>query len=360
MPAADSHRPGEVSAAGWFAGGAGLLLLIRCLEQAPGIGGADTRWWLSDMASGWPSLHLNGPTAVRIFHSVLLVEAIASVAMLVLSVYVLRRDRAARIALTALVVPVVIGGFFAGQMEAAFVAVAGVLLWTPPANDWFAGRARRVAEDTTSERTPIHPSARGERPASYGVPVPSPTATDPAHRAETTPLLDRASLDALPPPEPTPAQTRPQPVSTACGAAIIGSGLMALLSVTVLVGTFVVPREVFLREITRLRPGEQDPAHLVDQVITMTAVIAVVALLWSLGALTLAWLALRGNRAACVTLMVSSGLCAAVTFLAGLSVPPLWLATMASLVTLGLLSSSRSVAWFRPAGPRPPAGPGPR
>src|SRR3546814_13983746 len=67
------------------------------------------------------------------------VAGASAAAAAILGIFVLQRDKPARIGLSVAAVPLFLAGLVAGGFLSSLVAVCAVMLWTKPSRDWFNG-----------------------------------------------------------------------------------------------------------------------------------------------------------------------------------------------------------------------------
>jgi hypothetical protein len=148
---ADQPRPREVTLAGFQAVVGSVLALVLLIGAMQQLDSAEVREALAEIVAGEDaqSLGLTLETARTLLRYAIMVLAVLSAASLVLGIYVLRRHRASRIALT------VVGGVAAvlcvlagvtGLIMAGYIALSVGLLWTRAARSWFADPNRRPPE----------------------------------------------------------------------------------------------------------------------------------------------------------------------------------------------------------------------
>jgi hypothetical protein len=363
-------RPPQVTIGGWVVAVASAMLLARVYDQMTGLHSVDTRDALtSALTSGVANgLHLTVADALSVMRVGLYVAAVAAVVTGILGIFVLQRHTTARVVLTAAAIPIVLTAPLAGGFLGLLVGGGTVLLWSPPARDWFAGRpprrppAERVTRDTPPARfeAPVvrPPSGSGPDPDQSPLPMPgwgTPTQPGPSYPpVHAAPLVDpRASLGGG---ERTPVQVR-----TACILTWVLAGLTGGLYLLV-VAAVAVDRGAVL-DLLHDNPSVRD-ANLSDNaLIALVIGVSAFLVLWCLVAGVLAVLAWRRQTWAWILLLVSAGAAA----LAGLLVLPFSLAHVVGAATAFLLLLRAPVrAWFAeterpgpPPGWRPPSSPGP-
>lgn len=143
MPSRPRRRPRAVTLGGMQAvvGSAmGIVLLVSAAQQLNGSEMTDT---LAEMVENEQvaALGLTVETARTLLRYAIMVMAVLSAASLVLGVYVLRRHRPARIALTVIGCVVGAVGLLAGPIGWAatlYIGASIFMIWSRPAREWFA------------------------------------------------------------------------------------------------------------------------------------------------------------------------------------------------------------------------------
>ena len=208
-----------------------------CTRSAPG---RDQRYLTTRSGK---ALGIDLDQALALARIGLFVTGAAAAATLVFTVFVMRRDRQSRIALTVMALPILVCGVFVDPFLAGFILASIVLVWTRPASDWFAGRAPQPMP----RPGPRCPACRRSRRARSGGPQiprrsparrPSDSAGD---RPPTVTAPYQAHHQALPAPDPAdrwpaPRPPRPAAVSVACVISLLasaGTGLLLAIGVAV-------------------------------------------------------------------------------------------------------------------------------
>jgi hypothetical protein len=386
-------RPPQVTIGGWVIAVASAMLVARVYDGMSGLRSVDTRDSLTEalrtgVAKG---LDLTVDDALSVLRVGLYVAGVAAVVTGILGIFVLQRHATARVVLTVAAVPVVLTAPLAGGFLGLLIGGATVLLWSPPARDWVAGRAprrpqprsgstERSTPDRWSGTTPTALTGPAAPPApdgsdgptppptpGWGAPGPAtPIAPGPPYAANPAPPY-AAPGHALPPAVPWgprgPAEPTPVQVRVACILTWVFAGLTGGLYV--LVGlALAADRGAVLDKL-------HDNASVRDANVTDTFLVAVVVavsallVLWCLAAAVLAMLTWRRHAWAWILLLVSTG----ATALACLLVLPFSVANLVGAGTaFALLLRPPVRAWFRdgarplqppPGSPAHPASPPP-
>jgi hypothetical protein len=362
-------RPPQVTIGGWVIAVASAMLLARVYDGMTGLRSVDTRDALtSALATGVANgLDLTVADALSVMRVGLYVAGVAAVVTGILGIFVLQRHATARVVLTAAAVPVVLTAPLAGGFLGLLIGGATILLWSPPARDWFAGRpprrapAERVPRPTSPMpfEAPVARPLPGSHPdPSDQSPPPMPGWGTPAQPGPSYPSVHGGVLVSARAPSGTGDRT-PAQVRTACILTWVLAGLTGGLY-TLVVAAVAVDRGAVL-DLLHDNPSIRD-ANLSDNaLIALVVGVSALLVLWCLVAGVLAVLAWRRQTWAWILLLVSAGAAA----LAGLVVLPFSLAHVVGAATAFLLLLRAPVrAWYRDTErpgppPRPPGSPNP-
>jgi hypothetical protein len=342
---------------------ASAMLIARVYDGMAGLRSVDTRDALTKalttgVANG---LDLSVADALSVMRVGLYVAGVAAVVTGILGIFVLQRHATARVVLTAAAVPVVLTAPLAGGFLGLLIGGATILLWSPPARDWFAGRPpRQVPAERTSRTPPPRPfdapvarpfsGSEADRPDQPPAPRPGwGTPAQPAPGPSYPPVPGAGFVD---PRGSRPGERTPVQVRTACILTWVLAGLTAGLY-TLVVAAVAVDRGAvldLLHDNASVRDANLNDNTLVALIVAVSAFLV----LWCLAAGVLAVLAWRRQAWAWILLLVSAGAAA----LAGLLVLPFSVAHVVGAATAFLLLLRAPVrAWFagteRP-GPPPP------
>lgn len=322
-------RPSQVTFAGWGIAVAALMLVISVFDSMANLKSVDmreqiTRGITSGSAKG---LGLSVEEATEIMRWSLFVAGFAAVAAGILGVFVLQRNKGARIGLTVAAIPIVLTAPLAGSFLGMFIAAGTTILWTRPARDWFAGR--QPAAPSRPEPASV-PAAPWEPPTPPAGAQPPPSPNPYGYYPPTPhPVLPQAP------------SARPREVRIGCILTWVFTAITALGYVAVLAAVAIdSPGLIGILQDT---PGWDDSFDE-DLVITAAVVGSVLFLIWCVAAATLAFLAWRQQRWAWVLLLVSTGAAGLISIL-GFPFSLLHLTAIAA--TLGMLLSRPSRDWFR-------------
>jgi hypothetical protein len=364
------ERPRQVTMAGWVGGVASAMTLASVFTVMPKLRSIGTRQAINEYLTtgAGRALGIDLDQALVLARIGLFVTAAAAAATLVFTVFVMRRDRQSRIALTVMALPILFCGVFVDPFLAGFILASIVLVWTRPASDWFAGRAPQPMPQSgpTMPDLPPRPPGPERRPADpppfpgYGRPsdsagAPPPTVTAPY----------QASYQAQHPAErwPAPRPPRPAAVSVACMISLVASAGTGLL---LAIGVAVAGTSGFRSQLeTQLQQsGNADVLGSVDDLVVVAQVLAVLAALWCLSACALAVFAFLGHGWARIMLAVSAIVAGVLSLLAVISFPGFLVLTLAATVVAVLLLRGDSGRWYaaargqsqHPPPARPPSG----
>lgn len=323
--------------AGLIIGGSALAVL-GVVDQLIGLHSLDTRQALEDFLRRPPGsdLGLDVSSARSALRTVLMVVAGCATASLVLGFGVLRRDHRSRLALTALAVPMFLGGMVTGGLWTSIAASASMLLWLGPSGDWFAGR--------TPER---RPKPEAPRPPAQQQPPPQAPLPPPTSGPAAAPVAAWPHPGTTYPQTPPRAPRRPSTIVTACVLTWSLSGLViGLMSLTV--GVAVAAPDTMWREILRQQPQVADQGISRDEVFAAAQVLGGVGIAWAIVAIVLAALVYRGSNGARVALAVSGYVAAALCLLGTLSSPLMLVPLLVCAGGASLLLRPESRAWCQP------------
>lgn len=349
-------RPGQATfAAGLIIGGS-VILVATAWQRISTLHTLEVQEELQRVLSEPPfsGTGIGLETLKTTIRVMCMIAAGAATASTILGVQALRRSTGARLALTLLAPLVLIGGFATAGIFAPMVVAGVVMLWLRPTRDWFAGRPWLPAA-TAGTRRP-DPFAPQHRPGDADPGV-APAAAPSAPQALAAPQ-DQPPPHPHPYGEPVPmapggswssygvSAKRPAALIAACVivwvSCVLVSGFMLLMSLVM-----AVARDEFFDEIERQQPNFDMKGMSQAELATGTFVLTAVVVLWSIAAIVLAVLAIRGIPWARVALAVSTGATSLVLLGATLLSPALVVLLAASLVTLWLLLRADVTTWFK-------------
>lgn len=337
-------RPSQVTMAGWMIMVGSVIVVVTVFDQVAALRSVRMREaieaFLSEPPGSGLGLTVNG--ARTILKALALVAAGCATAAGILGWQILRRDKAARLALTLLAAPLFLTGIVAGGFFSALVAAAALMLWTQPARDWFDGvvRPREAAAPVAQPAQPAQPAP--DAPNAPSAPSAAPVGpVGPPDAPAPFPNFG-VPLPAMPP------LVLPRPAAVTWAAAL--TWVFSGLSMLVLVGSAVLfaqdPHEVVAQ--AREQQGSLDVAGVSDSMLIAGVVFMLVLFgLWAVIAAVLGYLVWRGQEWARIVLIVSGFLTMAVAVLGvvagGITLPLL----VASGVVVRLLLTPAAAAWCR-------------
>lgn len=355
-----SARPSQVTIAGWAVAVASVFLLLAAFDALGSLHTIDTREALSKrITSGnLQGLGLTVADALELKRWALYVSAVASVATAILGVYVLRRDKAARIGLSVAAVPIVLAAPFTQSFLGMVIGAGAVVLWSRTARDWFAGRPITPREPRPQPR----PEQRTSRPDPTWSPPTTPTTPSAPHGTagnQPPPTLGwgaapgaTTSLADLPPPTsttplwlppptaPDPLDDQPREVRFSCILTWVSTAVTAVGALLLLIAIGVDRAEV----LDAIRGNQDMDSSISDDTLVQGLMVgSVVVLLWCTGAALVAVFTWRGLHWAWVLHVVSTVLAA---LLAVWLFPNTLLHLAAIGTVLGLLTSRPTREWF--------------
>jgi hypothetical protein len=175
FPSADNPRPRQVTVGATLAVTGGLVLLFALVDLTTRLESVEVTQALHD---GLRSLRLSGDVSVEqardILRYTIMVFAVLSAAAVVFGIFTLMRDRAARIALTAVIGTIGVAALLGGPatwLISMYVGVSVALLWSRSAREWFAGTQAsgasappRASSDPHHDVPPVPPGPPGPPP----------------------------------------------------------------------------------------------------------------------------------------------------------------------------------------------------
>lgn len=367
--ATSKNRPGQVTLAGWMIIVGSVFVVITVFETISSLHTVEVRESVERALREPPgnSLGIGTETGLTIMRVLAMVAGACAAAAAILGWHVMQRHRGSRLALTVLAVPLLLSGFVAGGFMSTVVAVAALMLWTPPARDWFDGRQReRTAALTGGTPTPptvppaVPPAPSDQEPppgegaepravSGFGTPPPMPSegALGTAAPMMGRPIADRAKRGA-----------RPTSLVLACALTWVCSA-MALVGLIVTGALLPGNRDQVIDEAHKQNPNLAEDGVTNEMLMTALWMVLVVFALWAIAAMVLAYLTWIGQDWARITLIVSTCAVAAIAMLGAVSMPPILLLVVAAGATVYLLIRPEVSSWT--SARRPPGGgaPGP-
>lgn len=303
--------------AAWLAAGGSLALAMTATSTMAGLQSLQTQERLAkaieDAGLGLEAAQLMPWLRVGLY----VVGVVAAVGF-VSAIFAARRDRLSRVLVTVCAVVVFITGIFLDPLLAAMVGVAATLLWSKPANEWFAG----VASTPSPSPARAQVAATGT-PSAYSL-----------SRPQTGPNT----------------QARPAVVTLGAMVAVVMSSVMFVRLATAGVDTARDADGVLRAKF------DADPrlAAVSFEVIQgMLVAMVIVLALWALAAVILGALSLRGIAWARLALVISASIAGPLSLIATFASSGYLVVAIACMLTIWSLSSAPARQWYAAGKPAP-------
>ncbi|RYU10767.1 hypothetical protein [Nocardioides iriomotensis] len=370
-------RPRQVTTAGVMGVAGSVLVILSLFDTLASLRTVEVREQVERYLASPQGQDLGVSTGgfLDVLHVMVLANGAFAAAAAVLGVYVFQRHQGARLGFTIAAGLLVVGMWIvAGFLPSVLVGVtivvafAAALMWSPPARDWFAGRAPRPVESPTPRGQPAQPVQQRTPPSPSWAPPAVPHRDDaPAPSSQPAPASypfgeQRPTTGTLPYPEPSAAGAAP---GARAGARRPGAVVAALLmtwlcSGAVLFAFGIVLLMLLLSQDTLISAARQNPA-IQDYGLTTADLLSAfwvtvaIFLFWSLAGIVLAVLAWRRVTYGWVLLVVSAAMSALVGFV---TFPFGLLVGIPAALTAGLLVSGPARRWYLQRDQLPPGQPG--
>ena len=241
----------------------------------------------------------------------LYVAGVAGAIGFVTGIFAAKRDRASRIVLSISSVAVFVAGFFMSPFFAMLAVFGVMMMWSAPANDWFAGRAPAPAPQAV-ERPQLSTSAATSSMAGSGPAGSQPVGSAPV-RSQPTRQTHMASLTT-----------------------IVFSTAVFLWMCAAIVSSLTVQSDK-LRERFYADPRFEAAGLTFEGFQAVMVVMLIVGALWAIGAVVLGMLVLRGVEWARIALLISAATAGVMALLATLASPVFLVLVAACALTIWLL-----------------------
>ena len=290
----------------------------------------ETREAVEASLKEWPlkSLDLTLDSALSLIRAASMIAGACAAAAAVLGIFLFRRNRAARLGLSVLAIPLLVTGLATGGFMATLVAVSTVTLWLQPARDWFDGIAP-AAGAANRERT-----ERKKSPAAAGSPEWPPPAS-------TEVIIPRK-------PVVSDSDARPKSVTVACVTSWVGTGF-TLLFVALSLAVLSADPERVLVEVEKQQPEAISQGLTGDALISASFVVGGIVIGWCLLAILFATLAYRRSRWARIALLFSAAAATVLTAIGSIGAVFLLPLLMACVMTISLLMRPEVRTWYATA-----------
>ncbi len=378
--------------AAWVAVVGSALLVLTLFDSMSQIRSVEVRESIEEFLATPPGsgLGLDIAQVVEILRVLMLFTGAAAAIALVLAIYVLQRNNAARIGFTVAAVAIMLTAPLGGGFLPIMIGFAAMLLWTKPARDWFNGTPTpeppRQKEGTalSSDRPNDTGDDRGGQwprmPEGSDRPLPPPTegfgtsnqppsAPTYGQPSSGQPSGQQASSGQQPPgeqgpppgwappsyqqqgqyagypgyPQASDPDKRPTTVTLAAWLTWVFSGLTIAGFLLIDLVILVAPDQ-FVDQV-RQQPGFDQLNISANDIVAALWVVSAVVLFWSISAVVLAVFAFRRANWARITLAISAGITALFSIA---SFPVGVLHTLAAMAVVVLLFAGGSNQWFSP------------
>ena len=376
MSDAAHPRPRQVTTAGVMGVAGSVLVILSLFDTLASLRTVEVREQVERYLASPQGQDLGVSTGgfLDVLHVMVLANGAFAAAAAVLGVYVFQRHQGARLGFTIAAGLLVVGMWIvAGFLPSVLVGVtivvafAAALMWSPPARDWFAGRAPRPVESPTPREQPAQPVQQRPPSPSWAPPAVPDRDDAPAPSSQPAPASypfgeQRPTTGTLPYPEPSAPGAAP---GARAGARRPGAVVAALLmtwlcSGAVLFAFGVVLLMLLLSQDTLISAARQNPA-IQDYGLTTADLLSAfwvtvaIFLFWSLAGIVLAVLAWRRVTYGWLLLVVSAAMSALVGFV---TFPFGLLVGIPAALTAGLLVSGPARRWYLQRDQLPPGQPG--
>jgi hypothetical protein len=319
---------------------ASLLLVASVFERLGSLRSLESRTSVERFLSEPPGsdLGLGTEAVLDILRTVSMVAAGLATAAAILGYHVLKRNKAARIGLTVLAVPLFLCGLVTGGFLASVVAASVAMLWLAPARHWFSGEdplataAARVAEQ---QGRPSAPSVGPGNPAPPAEQLPQP----PPWTAYGAPVSWPPPARAVAPPR------RPSALVAACVITWVCCAIAALVAI-LLIGVMAADADALIGEMHRQNPQLADQGVSDATLRSAAWAVGIVCLAWSLISGVLGVLAFHRVRWAAIGLICSASAVAVFCLAGSLVSPSLAVPGVLAAVAGVLLLQSSVHRWF--------------
>lgn len=354
-------RPRQVTAAAYAIMGGSVIVVLLVFQTIANLRSIETREAVEGFLSSPPGdgLGMSVSSALSGIHVLGMVAAGCATAAAILGFFVLKRSKQARLALAILALPLLISGMVTGGFVSSLVAACALLLWLPPARDWFAGRepAKPAKHESTTERVGASSSsANASSTAQWPAPPVAPSAPGAGapgavgeQGGEPRSMVGFGDPSAHQPGRPGSAGQpiagrRPAPVIGACVMTWIFAGLGVAVMAFGLIYLALSP-DAILTDLRAQNP-EVEESGLTDQVLVAASmVMGGLFIVWGLGAMVLAGLFFRGVGWARLAMLMSTGVAMAVFGVGTLSSLVMIVPFFAAALTMAMLLRPEAKQW---------------
>ncbi|HEY9564175.1 MAG TPA: hypothetical protein VIR30_10435 [Nocardioides sp.] len=389
-------RPPQVTLSGWVAIVGSVFVVFDAFEVVGNLRTIDHRERVTETLSQEPfkGMDVSLEQALEFINIAAMVAGASAAAAAILGIFVLQRDKPARIGLSVAAVPLFLAGLVTGGFLSSLVAVCAVMLWTKPSRDWFNGIAAAPVERRTPQKPqnvwgqggsgqgneqgdqqsfgpnqvppgPIAPGDSGDGPRTWsGFGTSSATGQQPdepvsgAHGGEPGQTLTQPGQQQWEQHQAAQQQwqqqwgqhvstpvSRPTDVLRACLATWICAGTVAVGAL--LAGIAMLGSPDLLKEMYEQESRFEDSGLTLEQVKAATIAMAGIFVAWALGAAALAIFVIRGQDWARVLLVISAACAGLLGLLMAFASPFLLLVAAACAYVVYALTRRSASDWFR-------------
>ncbi|MBB6628366.1 hypothetical protein H5V45_13650 [Nocardioides sp. KIGAM211] len=340
-PATPPPRPRQVTLAAWLIILGSVVVVLTVFERIAGLQSLETQDAVERFLAEPPGadLGLGVQGVLDVLRTLAMVAGGCATAAAILGYQVLRRNRAARVGLSVLALPLFVSGMATGGFMSSIVVAAAVMLWFQPARDWFNGIAREPRPEperpaAAQQSAPTSPVETGPRayPGFGSAPSPGPAGGFSAPVAPHPAYAPQGQV------------TRPTTVLWACVLTWVFASLAVLVMASSIAVLATSPDLVF--DEIRKNPDLVDQGVSDAMLVQATYVVGGVMIAWGLVAIALATLTFRRRAWARLPLAVSAGISSGLCLVATLGQPLMILPLCASVATLALLVRDDTKAWL--------------
>ncbi len=384
--------------AGWVAIVGSALMVLTLFDSMSQVRSIEMRESIEEFLASPPGsgLGLTVPGTVELIRGLMMFAGAVAAAATVLGIYVLQRNKGARLGFTVAAVAIILTAPVSGGFLPVLIAFAAVMLWTGPAREWFAGSGgarpqaatgpRDQKPDPASSQDSLEGTSGGRTGASrwtrasvvdasgeqqqprptegFGTPPsgqdqsgqgygqqPPVHAEPPQYGQPQPPAYRQPPVYGQPPQYGEPQQyggyprtdpdKRPSTVTIAAWLTWVMAGL-TLLVYGIIVLVLLAARDELLAAL-RAEPQFQALDIASDDLIAVLWVVSAIFIVWCLSAIVLAVLAFRRVNWARIVLVVSASVAALFSFAA---FPFSLFHLLASVAVVTLLFTGGANQWY--------------
>ena len=213
MSETKAARPSQVTMSGWVAVIGSALLVLTLFDSMSQLRSIEMRENVEDFLASPPGdgLGLTVGGALEVIRGLMLFTGAAAAVAMVLGIYVLQRNKGARIGFSVAAGALMLTAPVSGGFLPVLIAFAAMMLWTGPARAWFAGVTGAAGAGTgtsSGETENSHASKENVFWSSQGPPSSGEGSSDQGGGTQPWPSTPSAPAQDPPagPPSPPPTQ----------------------------------------------------------------------------------------------------------------------------------------------------------